>query len=278
MLKSKKRVVIIMSVIAVLFVLLVLGSALFSLQSVKIEFALIKTENSMLATYDKDEMVKTGQFAYGKNILFLNFDQSIEQIEKAYPYAKVVKVTRNFPNSAVVYVTEREPLFKVRQTDGSCYVLDGDLKVLSHSTGQLSDVEESLPEWNSFPILQGVEVGSFIDNDELRQVILSISSAVVDDDVKLNMSVMSSISLENIQGSEDQLLTIVLDDKVTIKITGTNNLLEKALGAFNLYQTEVQAVPEKYPDKTQVVITVTKNYSLENNLGISVSGGVIVQE
>ena len=135
-----------------------------------------------------------------------------------------------------------------------------------------------MPEWNSFPIPQGVEVGSFIDNDELRQVILSISSAVVDDDVKLNMSVMLSISLENIQGSEDQLLTIVLDDLVTIKITGTNNLLEKALGAFNLYQTEVQAVPEKYPDKTQVVITVTKNYSLENNLGISVSGGVIVQE
>ncbi len=279
MLKSRKRLAIILTVISVFVVLLVLGSALFSLQSVSIEFALVKTENSVLATYDKEEMVKAGGFSYGRNILFLNFDKNMERIEKAFPYAKVVKVTRNFPNKAIVYVTEREPMFKVSQPDGSAYILDADLKVLKHSTGIMSSFESNLPEWEDFPFgvastSGNIEVGSFVSNDHLKNVIVDVYSGIIDNDVNLSMGVMSSISITT-SGSGEEKVILKLDDGETIEINGTNYLAEKVLGAFRIWQTEVQQLPEKYPDRSQVVITVTSNFRLDNEeIGISVSGGV----
>lgn len=279
MLKSRKRLAIILTVISVFVVLLVLGSALFSLQSVSIEFALVKTENSVLATYDKEEMVKAGGFSYGKNILFLNFDKNMERIEKSFPYAKVVKVTRNFPNKAIVYVTEREPMFKVSQPDGSAYILDADLKVLKHSTGIMSSFESNLPEWEDFPFgvastSGNIEVGSFVSNDHLKNVIVDVYSGIIDNDVNLSMGVMSSISITT-SGSGEEKVILKLDDGETIEINGTNYLAEKVLGAFRIWQTEVQQLPEKYPDRSQVVITVTSNFRLDNEeIGISVSGGV----
>lgn len=273
MLKSRKRLAIILTVISVFVVLLVLGSALFSLQHVTIEFAVLRNESSVLATYNKEEMVKTGNFSYGKNILFLNFESNMARIEEAYPYAKVVKVERKFPNNAIVYIVEREPMFKVIQPDNSYYILDADLKILKHATGVLDDVDGNLPEWNSFP-LTTTQVGSFVSNDYLRNVIININAGVVDNDVNLNISIISSINLENIEGSEDELLTLVLNDQVTIKITGTNNLAEKVLGALNRYQLDIQGNSNKYPDMSAVTITVTKNFTLDNDVGIAVSGGV----
>lgn len=279
MLKSRKRLAIILTVISVFVVLLVLGSALFSLQGVSIEFALVKTENSVLATYDKDAMVKAGNFSYGKNILFLNFDKNMEKIEKAFPYAKVVKVTRNFPNKAIVYVTEREPMFKVTQPDGSAYILDAELKVLKHATGIMSAVDSNLPEWTDFPFgltstAASIEVGTFISNDHLKNVIVDIYSGIIDNDVNLSMGVMSSITITT-SGTGEEKVTLKLDDGETIEINGTNYLAEKVLGAFKIWQTEVSQLPEKYPDRSQVVITVTSNFRLENaEIGISVSGGI----
>lgn len=271
MLKSKKRTIIILSIVAVLFLLIICGSALFSLQKVTVEFG---TMGAKLQTYNKDAIVQSGKFSYGKNVLFLKFDKNIERIEAEFPYVKVAKVTRNFPNRAVVYIKERVPLFQAKMPDNSIYLLDADLKVLEHLTGE--DAQDyPLPEMVGFPLPEDVYVGQFLNGEHYKTIIIGVSTAIGDDDVGLGINTIKTIALKNL-GTENEQVDILMTDNVRIEIKGLNNFVEKALGAFDIYNDPINGVQNStmYPNKNEVIIQVTKDYTLANKIGITTTGKV----
>ena len=87
MLKSKRRLITVFVILGVFASLLILGSALFSIREITVEFYSYGDE---LKTYNKEQILVVGDFPYGKNILFEKFDKNKANIEQNFPYAKVL--------------------------------------------------------------------------------------------------------------------------------------------------------------------------------------------
>lgn len=264
MLKSKKRVITIMSILSALFLLLVIGSALFSLQKVSVEFM---NTGSHIEGYNKNAIVEAGGFSYGKNVLFMNFDKNVKKIEAAFPYAKVVGVTRYFPNKAVVRVVEREAQFRITVA-GTTLVFDSDLKCLEKFE---YGSEPSLPKFINMETYSNVEPGSFVANPTLKNIIIGVSSGIDNGSASMSMSSVFSINRTTDILGEDQVEIVLYDGNnlgTTIVIKGLNNFTQKAIGAFNCYSSS-EGIQNSL-NKGDITITVPSNF--DGTGGITVTG------
>ena len=121
----KKKWIIALSVVLVVVVTIVtLSFTLFTVQNFKID---MRTGSSY--DYNEQEIFASSQLQTGKNIFFLNKTQASSNIEKAYPYLKVINIETQFPSTLVFHLAERQAFYAVRSGEGWLY-LDEDLKVL----------------------------------------------------------------------------------------------------------------------------------------------------
>lgn len=268
MLKSRKRLVIILSIIAAIFVLVVLTSALFSLKNVEVVYSSVASENSVVEGYKKDEIIKTGEFAYGKNILFLNYKNNIAKIEKAYPFAKVVKVERKFPNKAIIHIVERQPVFKV-QVGSTYYCLDSDLKILSDNVNFSSNLI-NFPTLLNFTIPDGKRAGDQLSNAHITSVMADIFAGVMGKQSNISITSLKSINISNNEVTGEQEITIINNnDEVKIILEGSQNISAKIVCAYEVYNTKVQNSGLSEEDLKNTTITVSSGY----NMGDSESDG-----
>lgn len=129
----RKRFWIIFGIVCASVVVLCSVFALvFRLKTVDVEFRTRVSEETNLPLGIQNQVKESGEFSYGKNIVFMNFNKNIEKIEKANPFVKVEQVIRTFPNIARIYISERIPKYRVQDENdsNSWYILDGEFKVL----------------------------------------------------------------------------------------------------------------------------------------------------
>ena len=273
MLKSKRKLIITLSIVGVIVLLIILSSALFSLRTVSVDYLTLNSDvsYSVLKTYDKDEIVKVGQFAYNKNILFIKYDGAKDRIEKAFPFAKVVGFTRHFPSSVVVSLAEREAVAKIYRTDGKWVVIDDELKVLIVSS-TLDSYYSSLPTLDSSLVaVNSAKEGYFLSGLNLAKVLHNIKRGVTNTGVNLNMRNITSINISNNAVINDYEITMELNDGCVVVIQGLNNLAEKSLGAFTTYKdvrSNLVGNPEnpewQYVQINEVTITIEADYNSSN--------------
>lgn len=270
MLKSKRKLIITLTVVGVIVLLLIVSSALFSLKTVTIDYLSLNTdvEHSVMATYNKDEIIKAGNFAYNKNILFIKYDGAKDRIEKAFPFAKVLGFVRHFPSSVVVSLTEREPVAKILRNDGKWVVLDDELKVLIVSY-TLDSYYANLPTLdNTIISTAGAQEGTFLSSPYLASAIHNIKRGITDDDVNLNMKTISTISISTGDALEDYIVNMLLNDGCRIVFKGINNLAEKSLAVFKTYNT-VKNDTTNYPEINKVTISVESDYRYGNPVSVT---------
>ena len=65
-----------------MLLIVVLSSALFSFRTVSVE---CRTNTFVITQSDHQKIIDSGDFKYGKNILFINFKKNIENIELKNP-------------------------------------------------------------------------------------------------------------------------------------------------------------------------------------------------
>ena len=175
--KSKKRLIIISSILATILLFVILSSAIFSFKEASVEY---ETTTKILTEEDKEKIIKSAEFDFDRNILFINYDKNIAKIEKSMPYVKVVNIERTFPSSCIVHVTERQPA--ICMTSGNnTLILDKELKVLNvvnnlseQKTFNLQTNEESAPtislsENLKLEINRNVSAGDKVNCERLRQ-------------------------------------------------------------------------------------------------------------
>ena len=175
---TKKKSLIITSIVlsAVLVLLIVFGSV-FTLQKVDFQLTsmfatgeqitspntrLFKNQSPAQLEGKMYQIVKTKK---GSNLLFCTFDQQTAKLEKEFPFVKVEKVVRHFPNKVIFYYSEREPiaLLETETVENRYYVVDSSLKVL--------DVVNTYDNTYNLPVLTS-KVDSF-DIYEAGQTITS---------------------------------------------------------------------------------------------------------
>ncbi len=138
---KSKRLVGFLIILAFLTVLIVLNSTLFTLQSVSVNW--LTTKNEMVGIKDSDiiDTVTTGE-----SIFLVDKDKISFDLEKEFPYLRVVGLETKFPNKLVVHTAERETLYAVAISDdgGSKYymILDEMGKVLKKTNSSIFAGEE----------------------------------------------------------------------------------------------------------------------------------------
>lgn len=234
----KKRLIILCSVLSVLAVLIILTSTVFMLTSVKVNF--LASGMQVLSENDSESIIKAGKFKYGSNVLFTSYEKQMANIEKSYPYAKVHKVERKFPNKAIVHISERTPAICIKQ-NGNAYILDSDLKVLNIIYAENLYLEDNgLPAFaKRAPIVTGTALTENITaGDFENNAVLMVQTKCIENGLaKTGRSILDLSSIVITKTAENQLLIklYVGDNKMYVEICGENSLETKVFNVFGAY-------------------------------------------
>ena len=234
----KKRLIILCSILSVIAVLIVLASTVFMLSSVKVNF--LESGMQVLSELDAQQIVKSGKFKYGSNILFSDFEKQMARIEKAHPFAKVHKVERKFPNKAIVHISERSPACHVKQ-NGNVYVLDSEFKVLlvvyqenfNSGNTQIPSNALNTPQLVGVTLSEGISSGDFEDNAVAMAIIKSIQNSLE----KISHSILDLSKIDISQDKNNQLMLNlhVGENQLTLQVVGDTSLQTKLTNGFFTY-------------------------------------------
>lgn len=124
--KKKKIIVISSSVIGGMIALIILLSfTLFAVRNIDVDFK----SSRMNFTATNEEIVEASGIKNGGTVLFQNKEEYISNLEKNYPYIKVVNIETIFPSKLVIHVVERSEIYAFKF--GEKYLIcDNELKVL----------------------------------------------------------------------------------------------------------------------------------------------------
>jgi len=122
---TKKSVVITTSIlIGVVAIFTILFGVVFRVRQIEIKF-----DNDFCYKAQIDDILSDSKLTKGKGIFSVNRKQIADNIEKAYPYARVEGVNLSSCNSVQIKLSNREPLYYVVE-EAVYYILDEDCKVL----------------------------------------------------------------------------------------------------------------------------------------------------
>lgn len=267
MTRTKRNLIIIGSIVGFFVLLAIVFGALFSLRGIQVDYrsADLKTEY----LYLEDDIVEDSSLKMGKNILFLDVDESEEILEKKYPYARF-EIVRNFPNKLVIYVYKREAVFKVLNKQGNYEIYDRDLKCLE-IVGNVGMSEAQ----KSIPVLEGVEIelcgfsGNFMQNPTLLDKIGTIVDGVYAVGATNINGLMSNIvfGYDNDNGFDTLVLRTKHGAYISIQDT-TTNLYSKVADATKIYIVDIAQDPYYTSRLSEVRILVKKNYDKNNTTDV----------
>lgn len=132
---KNKRLVAILSILAFITVLIVLSSTVFTLQKVSVNWMTTKDELVGISDDSISDYVSTGV-----NIFLVDKNDITKNLEKKFPYLRVVGIETKFPNKIIVHSAERQSLFAIRVNDGNdnyYMIIDEKGKVLKKTTSSI---------------------------------------------------------------------------------------------------------------------------------------------
>lgn len=273
--KSRKKFWIVFSVICASIVALLSVMVLATrLKTVAVTFESRLAQNeTMLESGIQDKILKNGEFDYGKTVLFMNFDENIDKIEKLNPFVKVEDVETIFPNKAKVKISERIPVYRVQDSKDAFkwYVLDKDFKVLHEIEGNVKDEVYSNTTYYAktmeiSPELLTIdsETGDFVTNkNTIKNRLNQIASGV--EVVVDSVSIVSSLS---VSGSDKNVYTLTMknsglndDNGCQIVVSGNSDLYKKVCAGILCYRTNAEIKNDD--ELANQVITIHESSSSE---------------
>lgn len=260
---SRKKFWTVFSVVCIsIIVLCVAFSLVFKLRKVDVELRSRNEIATRLPDNIKEEVKTSGDFAYGKNVLFMNFDDNINKIEKEIPFIKVEQVITYFPNIARVYISERVPKYRIQDKleDTLWYILDVDFKVLDTYNTTSADIYNYLStttEISPSCMKLSTSIGAFVTDDEIKQYLSNILDGVYGR--TKNTAVLKSIEIIENNGDYNFNLVmrnagVVNEDGCRIQILGVNDLTEKVFSGVSYFEDNIKATSK---DKYENIITVS---------------------
>lgn len=262
---KRKKLWIILAVICVILITLgVVFALLFRLKKVDVEF-LARESDTMLDSGITEKVKEDGKFDYGKNLFFLNLDDSIARIEKANPFVKVQSVKKHFPNIVRIHIVERVPQYRIqdKNNDLRWFILDDEFKILS--TISADDLVTSVYYEKTVEIspntltIADSYIGDFVTVENNYGEYLNL---VCDGIYGKTKDAASAYQIEISSGEGDQLEFIITmrnssltDGKgCNIKVLGTDDLVRKVFVGVSAFEQETAEKPElNTPDSTIVI-------------------------
>lgn len=139
--KLLKGIIGFVLVVFLLSLIFLIGYGIYFLRNNE-RFNITSIEVNELKNYTAEKIIETSEIALYSNIFKLSNSNVVENV-KTLPYVKNVKVTKKFPNTIQLTVSERESKYVAYAKDSGQYVrLDSEGYVLE--VVEVSDISESL--------------------------------------------------------------------------------------------------------------------------------------
>jgi cell division septal protein FtsQ len=136
---KNKRLLALFVVLIVIVVFVVLGSTVFTIKSISVEF---DTSKERVDVLDKNEIIEQVDKFKGGSVFFLS-ERAVRDAIKN-PYAYLINIERVFPNLIVLHVAEKKEMFAIKKGD-EYYMLDKDGYVLSVADANKNNIESDYP-------------------------------------------------------------------------------------------------------------------------------------
>ena len=238
--RKKFWVVFSISIIAILSIAFVFGM-ITNLKNVNIEFRQrLGSGETKLEENVLDLVKESGEFEYGKGLLFVDVQKSINLIEKNNPFIKVEQVIRDFPNNLTVYISEREPCCYARFS--SFYlVLDKEFKVLDKIQASEEGYSYLISEYTGIYEInykfqeKTISKGDFVTDNGKMELFKSVHAGIVG--AREDAESVKSVKIDN----SNIVITMKknnssLDDGVVIRLNGTEDLSTKTFVAIEFFE------------------------------------------
>lgn len=124
---KNKRLIILLSIFSFIILLVVLSSTVFTVRSSSIS---IEWHISPLEYMKNQNQSIVDTISDRENIIFYDKDKATDVLEEKFPYIKILKIEKKFPNKIVVHATERREQYCIK-VDNEYYALDESGKVLN---------------------------------------------------------------------------------------------------------------------------------------------------
>lgn len=242
MAKSRKRLIIVCSIIGIFIAFGIIFGALFSVRRISVDFA-SAINRFDTSTAFKNSVIEESGVTKGKSIVFTNFDKVEKTLEKKFPYGKF-HIVRNFPNKIIIYIYEREPAFRVQDSKGDWHIYDESLKLLQIvANTNLDDEFLNLP---IPPAVSGIDLnlcekeGEVMKESNFKAKYSSILDGVYGAE-ESPIHIMSDIVFSNDLDDGTNIVTFTLANSGTkIIVKGDNNFEEKIAKAVYIYLKEIR--------------------------------------
>ena len=272
--KRKRFWIIFSSVVAGIF-LLCLCSVMFTrLKTVNVELRTSLGADSNLSENVLDNVKESGEFDYSKSLLFENFNESIDKIEKSNPYVKVEQIVRKFPNKLHVYVSERVPKYRVKDENENSkwYILDVEFKVLETIVGDEDLTSSKLKNETvevKFLSFTAAHNGDFINKPAekkyMSQILAGVYGRTKDTTIMYSVDFSSTDNVFYISMKENK--SGDYENGCVMEIQGTNNLTEKVFSATCCYcQDNVEQSGEVDLSQKVIIIVEGENGSYSGKM------------
>ena len=180
---KKSKIIIITTVLSVLALMLILFGAVFCLYKQDVVFV-GERENTLNIT--NEQIINSAGLKKGDSILLIDKDMAINNIERAYPYIKVIQISTVSPIRIEIRIRERyEMYYAYSDTSKLYYVLDEELKVLRISEtlpNGLTKIESTILGDSSIDILgitSNTVVCDFLSNENYRSITYNLFFSMI---------------------------------------------------------------------------------------------------
>lgn len=236
-LKKYKKLIIALSVIlGVIIVCVILNFTLFSLKKVDINFknqAMIFTEQS------KETIANNSAIKKGISIFTVNKKNITQQLEKDYPYLKVINIETVFPNKIIIHCAEREETYAVKASDTKYFICDAEFKVLNITTTYYNEQYNPILFLGLENIITNsnrVNAGEFLEFSSEEEILKNIGTSLL----KTN----KTVSMQRGLIKEIELTS-------SIDVFTAKNMPYLIIKDFNDFQTNIYRIDSLLAEKFQ---------------------------
>lgn len=204
--KGNGRIIIFVAIMVVIVVFVLLNMTLFTINTISVE-------NEVYSAYiDQSGIIDASGINKGRNIFFLSEKTVVSNIEKAYPYLKVINVERKFPSKVVIHVDMRQGTMSIpTQEDGVYVIVDGELKVLELASPDSTSYSQATHVTGIALPDPTVGTDAFASSNEYKQCLTSVSKIAVGEGLEF-AGFFSTIRFA------DQTLYVTLRTGVSIRV------------------------------------------------------------
>ena len=270
--KSKKIIISLSVVVALIVIIVALSFTVFSLKKVEIDY---RTSHKNITLSEK-ELVEGGDFSFGASVFFHGKNGYIEKIESLSPYIEVVNIETVFPSTFVVHIAERQEVYAFAYKN-STFITDQNLRILREEENFVSYRENAMLFEGGLIAENDYQVGDYLQIENFIDIYTSLFEC--NRTLTEQTSLISSIKLlseydENIKQTQVTAILKLFGGQ-TVQIKNATYGLKYKLNMFlsvysNLYSLIGQEIAsggvwtEELIDSCTIIVNNFYNYTEHN--------------